>query len=186
MRALLLSIQQKYILEALRKLDFIRKRQLAVLVRRKFQRPGLEISDAGLNAMLHQLRVGCGSFRIDGEIIGLSGAQPDDLHLEAIDVMLELAEGVPEDFTVRVEWPELLRFSWGGNHPRLFTVAGLSTPSPPAVEALAQKKRVVWIASGGDACQTGSVLEGLAFPPKHFFAARLPDGSHRFYGSQEP
>lgn len=26
-------------------------------------------------------------------------------------------------------------------------------------------------------------LDKLALPPKHFFAARQPDGSHRFYAS---
>ncbi len=183
---MLFSIQQKYIMEVLRKLGFIRVQQLAVLVRGRFQRPDFVISDAGLNAMLRQLRTGTGSVFLDGGIVRLSGVQPDLPRLEAIDVMLELAEGAPEDFTVRVERPELLRFSWGGDQLRSFTVAELSVPARPAVEALAQKKRVVWIAAGGDACQTGSVPEGLSLPPKHFFAARLPDGSHRFYGSQEP
>ena len=28
--------------------------------------------------------------------------------------------------------------------------------------------------------------EGLTLPPKHFFAARQTDGSHRFYGSNGP
>jgi len=186
-RVVLLSIQQKYIMEALRKLGFIRRQQLAVLVRGKFQRPDFEISDASLNAMLRQLRTGTGSVFLDGDLVRLSGVQPDLLRLEAIDVMLELTEGAPEDFTVRVEHPELLRFSWGGDQLRTFTVAELSAPVRPTVEALAQKKRVVWIsAADGDACQVGSVPEGLALPPKHFFAARLPDGSHRFYGSQNP
>ena len=41
-------------------------------------------------------------------------------------------------------------------------------------------ERIVWIADSGEA------LQGLALPPKHFFAARQPDGSHRFYGSNGP
>ena len=176
---MLLSVQQKYILEVLRKLGFIRRRQLAVLVRWRFRRPGQEISDAFLNAMLRQLRAGTSGIFLDDELVFLSPPRPDSLRLEAIDVMLELAEGAPEDFTVRVERPAILRFSWGDDL-RLFTVAELSAPIRPALETLARQTLVVWISADGAA------PEGLALPPKHFFAARQPDGSHRFYGSNGP
>ncbi len=182
---MLLSIQQKYILEVLRKLRVLRREQLAALVRGKFQRPGFEITDARMEAMLRQLRSGMGDVCLDGQFVLLSGASPNSLLLEALDVMLELAEGKPEDFTVRVDRPGILRFSWG-NNLRLFTVAELSATIRPIVELLAQEKRVVWISGGGIPCQTGSVPEGLILPPKHFFAARLEDGSHRFYGSNVP
>ncbi len=79
-----------------------------------------------------------------------------------------------------MERPELLRFSWGGDKLRLFTVAELSTPVRPAVEMLASRKRVVWISTDGVAS------EGLTLPSKHFFAARQADNSHRFYGSKGP
>ncbi len=176
---MLLSIQQKYILDALRKLGCIRRRQLAALVREKFRCPDMEISDARLEAMLRQLRTGCGNFRIDGEYVSSPGVQPDALRLEAIDVMLELTEGTPEDFSTRLEPPGLLRFS-GGDDLRLFTVAALSSPSRSTVESLADRKCVVWLSAGGVA------PEGLVLPPKHFFAAPRPDGSHRFYGSNGP
>ena len=176
---MLLSVQQKYILEVLRKLGFIRRRQLAVLVRRRFRRTDQEISDAFLNAMLRQLRVGTSGIFLDDDLVFLSPPRPDSLRLEAIDVMLELAEGAPEDFTVRVERPAILRFSWGDNL-RLFTVAELSAPIRPALEILAWQTRVVWISADGAA------PEDLTLPPKHFFAARQADGSHRFYGSNGP
>ena len=172
----LLSIQQKYILEVPRKLGCIRRRQLETLVREKFRRPDMEISTARLDAMLRQLRAGNGDVRSDGELVRITGAQPDALRLEAVDVMLELAEGKPEDFTTRVDCPGILRFSWGPDL-RLFTVAELSMPIRPALEALAHQKRVVWLT------ESGTPPEGLTLPPRHFFAARLPDGSHRFYGS---
>lgn len=182
---MLLTVQQKYILEVLRKLHFIRRRQLAMLLGKKFQHPDSEISEVRLDAMLRQLRAGNSGVFLDGDLVRLSGARPDPLCLEALDVMLELAEGVPEDFTTRVERPGILRFSWGDSL-RLFTVAELSAPVRPTVELLAQKKRVVWIAGTGAPCQTGSVPEGLSLPAGHFFAARLEDGSHRFYGSNRP
>lgn len=165
---MLLFVQQKYILEVLRKLGFIRRRQLAVLVRWRFRRPGQEISDAFLNAMLRQLRVGTSGIFLDDELVFLSPPRPDSLRLEAIDVMLELAEGAPEDFTTRVERPAILRFSWGDGL-RLFTVAELSAPIQPTLEALARQGRVVWIT------KSGVPPEGLALPPKHFFTARQPD-----------
>ncbi len=174
---MLLSVQQKYILEVLRKLGFIRRQQLAVLVRGKFQH--LEISDTRLDAMLRQLRAGNGGIFLEGEMVHLSGARPDALRLEAVDVMLELAEGRPEDFTTRVERPGILRFSWGDDL-RLFTVAELSAPIRPTVETLVHLKRVVWIT------ENGVPPESLTLPPKHFFAARQTDGSHRFYGSNGP
>lgn len=175
----LLSIQQKYILEVLRKLGCIRRRQLETLVREKFRRPDLEISTARLDAMLRQLRAGNSDVRSDGELVWITGAQPDALRLDAVDVMLELAEGKPEDFTTRVDCPGILRFSWGPDL-RLFTVAGLSAPIRPTVEALAHQKRVVWLS------ENGTPPEGLTLPPKHFFAARMEDGTHRFYGSNGP
>ena len=176
---MLLSKKKKYILEVLRKLGCVRRRQLDTLTREKFRRPDLEISKGRMDAMLRQLRAGMGDIRLDSEFVRLSGANPNTLLLEAVDVMLELAEKKPEDFKTRLESPELLCFSWG-SPVRLFTVAELSAPIQPTVELLVRKKRVVWISD------SGSIPEGLALPPKHFFAARLEDGSHRFYGSNGP
>lgn len=173
---MLLSIQQKYILEVLRKLGCIRKKQLLLMTQEKFRRPDIEVTETRMDAMLRQLRTGTGSVFWEGGLVCLSCPQPDSLRLEAIDVMLELAEGKPEDFTTRVERPGILRFSWGDDL-RLFTVAELSAPIRPTVEALASQKRMIWIS------ESGVPPEGLTLPPRHFFAARLPDGSHRFYGS---
>ncbi len=131
---MLLSIQQKYILEILRKLGYVRRRQLETLIREKFRRPDLEISGARLDAMLRQLRTGTGDVRVDSEFVWISGVQPNALRMEAVDVMLELAEGNPADFTTWVERPAILRFSWG-NDLRLFTVAALSAPIRPTVNA---------------------------------------------------
>lgn len=182
---MLLSIQQKYILEVLRKLGCIRRRQLETLTREKFRNSNLEVSSARLEAILRQLRTGTADVRMDGEFVWIFGAQPDALRLEAVDVMLELAEGKPEDFTTRVDRPGILRFSWGADL-RLFTVAELTEPVRPTIEALAHQKRVVWLT------ENGAVPKGLTLPPKHFFAARMAeaaprsDGSHRFYGSNGP
>jgi hypothetical protein len=39
-----------------------------------------------------------------------------------------------------------------------------------------REERIVWFA------EDGKMPNELLLPPKHFFAARLEDGTHRFYG----
>ena len=177
---MLLSVQQKYILEALRKLGCVRKDQLHALVRGKFQRTDFEISTARMEAMLRQLRAGVGDFRLDGDFARLARGQPDANRLEAIDVMLELSEGVPQDFTTKLETPRLLRFALGGDKLRLFSVALLSCTADPQHISRERSERIVWISN------SGTPPQGLILPPKHFFAARQQDSSHRFYGSNGP
>lgn len=175
MTPVLLSVQQKYIVEVLRKLGYIRHRQLQALVQGKFL--AIDISDRRMEAMLRQLRFAVGDVYLDSSAVWLGKAKPDFRRLEAVDVMLELAEGRPQDFSARCQSPELLRFSLEGNSPRLFTVATISDPLHSSVQARDSPGRVVWISDNGAA------PPGLALPPKHFFAVRQPDGSHRFYGS---
>lgn len=175
---MLLSVQQKYILEALRKLGCVRQDQLHTLVQGKF--PDQKVSETRIEAMLHQLRYGLGDFRLDGGFVYLARGQPDAARLEAIDVMLELSEGAPQDFTVKVDSPRLLRFALGGDKLKLFSVAMLSHVSDPQQLQRERSERVVWISDGG------RPPDGLTLPPKHFFAARQADGSHCFYGSNGP
>lgn len=177
---MLLSIQQKYILEALRKLGCVRKDQLHALVRGKFQRSGFEVGEVHMAAMLRQLRHGLGDFHMDGDFVYLARGQPDSARLEAIDVMLELSEGAPQDFTVKVDSPKLLRFALDGDKLKVFSVAKLSHVSDPRLIQRERSERIVWISD------SGTPLEGLTLPLKHFFAARQADGSHRFYGSNGP
>ncbi len=173
-----LSTQQKFILDALKKLNCVRQRQLHALVRGRFQQDGFEITQARMDAMLRQLRTGMADVRVDGELVWLSNAQPDARRLEAIDVMIELTGGKPGVISTSAEPPRLLRFAYGDDL-RPFTVASLDT-APAGLLERGKAERIVWIADSGEA------LQGLALPPKHFFAARQPDGSHRFYGSNGP
>lgn len=177
---MLLSVQQKYILEILRKLGCVQKDQLHALVYGKFQSPKFEVNNARMAAMLRQLRSGLGDFHMDGDFVYLARGQPDTARLEAIDVMLELSESVPQDFTVKVDSPRLLRFGLGGYKLKLFSVARLSHVSDPRLIQRERSERIVWIND------SGTPPEGLTLPPKHFFAARQADGSHRFYGSNGP
>ena len=170
-----LSIQQKFILDVLKKLNCVRRRQLHALVRGRFQQDGFEITQARMDAMLRQLRAGTVDVRVDGELVWLSNAQPDARRLEAIDVMLELTGGKPQEFSRSRKPPRLLRFAYGDDL-HLITVASLDA-APAELLERGRAERIVWIADSGEA------PKGLTLPPKHFFAARQSDGSHRFYGS---
>ena len=92
--------------------------------------------------------------------------------------MIELTGGRPGVISASAEPPCLLRFAFG-DELRLFTVASLDT-APAGLLERGRAERIVWISD------TGAIPQGLALPPKHFFAARQPDGSHRFYGSNGP
>ncbi len=174
---MILSTHQKFVLDTLRKLGCVRQRQLHVLTRERFRQADLEITRTRMDAMLRQLRMGAADVRVDDELVWLSRQEPDFRRLEAIDVMIELTGGKPQNFSARLEPPCLLRFSFGGDSSlKLFAVASTDI-SPPEQLEQARKERVIWISDCGEP------TKGLALPPKHFFAARQPDGSHRFYGS---
>lgn len=172
---MLLSIQQKYIMTVLRELRCLRAGQLQTILQGRFDWQEPETARRRMDTMLRQMRGGMGDFHSDAEFVWLGSVQPDARVLEAVDVMLELSEGRPQDFSAAVRSPELLRFTLEGNSLRLFTVATLSDPLAAADPS--RPGRTVWISD------SGTSPPGLTLPPKHFFAARQPDGSHRFYGS---
>ena len=74
----------------------------------------------------------------------------------------------------------MLRFALDGDKLKLFSVARLAHVSDPRLIRRERSERIVWIND------SGTPPEGLTLPPKHFFAARQADGSHRFYGSNGP
>lgn len=169
---MLMTTKQKFILDVLKKLGCVWRRQVYALLRGHFEQADFKVTRSGVDAMLRQLRMGTADVRLDDELVWLSHAQPDARRLEAVDVMLELTEGRPETFSVSQEPPRLLRFTYA----RPFSVASLDIAPPESLER-GRAERIVWISDNGNAPQ------GLALPPKHFFAARQPDGTHRFYGS---
>ena len=174
-----LSIQQKFILDTLKKLNCVRRRQLHALVRGRFQQDGFEVTQARMDAMLRQLRAGTADVRLDDGLVWLSNAQPDARRLEAIDVMIELTGGKPQEFSASREPPRQLCYAYGDDGIRPFTVASLDA-APAELLERGKAERIVWIADSGEP------PKGLMLPPKHFFAARQPDGTHRFYGSNGP
>ena len=178
---MLLTVQQKYILDILKKLPCLRAEQLRRLVAARFRHPDLETSRRRMSAMLRQLSTFQREVSLTEEFICYDGAQPDLRKLEALDVMLELTKDAPDDFTAQVKSPLQLRFLWGGDKLRLFTVISFSAVGVTGTYSERQRsERVIWISDNG------AMPENLSLPSKHFFAVRQSDGSHRFYGSSEP
>lgn len=178
---MLLSIQQRYILELLKKTGYMRYNQLYILTREYFKRSEmeLEISAKRMEVMLNQMRNI--NVKIDGDVVRLSLSEPNILRLEAIDIMLELTDGHVLDFKTRLDYPEILKFISEDEHAKAITVAVLPDDSTTAAEIVEayKAKRMVWFSVDGQ-------LPGqLQFPKKHFFAERQKDSSHKFYGCKD-
>lgn len=175
---MLLSIQQKETLHLLRELGCLHERQLLTLLRGKYSSGGRELSLVAVQTMLRQLRHLRGDICLKDGLGFLHSQKVSPLHLEAVDVALELTGGAPEHLR-RGAPPVLLRFSLSGEHIRLFTVAQLTGPSSVQAVQRVPMEHIIWIS------ETGRIPEGLTLPEKHFFAARTNDGTHRFFSSQE-
>lgn len=172
-----LSIQQRYILELLRKAGYLRCQQLLILTREKFRPQGIEITEIQMETMLRQLRNGT-DIRLSGDVVQCSMSEPDPYRLEAIDIMLELSGGRQQDFKVHLPAPAVLRFAYGEDKLKIMTVALMSggDSALPDIMERHRAERIVWFT------EDGALPEELMLPAKHFFAARQPDGTHRYYG----
>ena len=80
---MLLSKQQRYVLDVLQRLGCVRKNQLEALLKVRFFPPEKEVSPGLLDAMLRQFRCGNIEVRREGDVIFLPGRQPDERLLEA-------------------------------------------------------------------------------------------------------
>lgn len=177
---MLLSRQQKYILEVLKQLKCLRFGQLHALVRAHYRAQGVEIGEERMAVMLRQLQTLTNFIRIQDGIVSYGDREADPRRLEAVDVMLELTEAKPVFYSVeRLRAPLLLRF-FGGEEGTgyLFSVAWLDAATGPAAVPRMKGERIIWLSD----CAT----EVLTLPRHQFFAARQEDGTHRFYGSDEP
>ena len=108
---MLLSKPQKYMIDTLKELKYLRISQLHALTRNAFQ-PQMNIAPHHTEIMLRQLRTITSVVRIKGDIVSYGERSPDARLLEAIDVMLELTENRPSYFSCQgILSPRLLCFS---------------------------------------------------------------------------
>ena len=177
---MLLSIQQKYILSLLREFRCLRKRQMAAFVQSRFCQMDLNITEKRLEVMLRQLRACVGDMRMDGDLVFFGKTLPDATQLEAVDVMLELCGGAPKEYSTRVNRPFLLRFVFGDMQVKTFTVVPASELASLSELTRQKSERFIWLSG------PLTYPEEILLPPKSYLAVRQADGTHRFYGSEEP
>lgn len=174
-----LSIQQRYLLDLIKRLAFARRKQLYALAAGQTGLPGGTIQPHHVDAMLTQLRHCLPEIRFDGDLVLYGRPSPSEDLLEAVDVMLELAGNKVLDF--RAESGQegiLLRFMTESEGKlrlfcvlRYFEAQALKLPELP----VRPTERVIFLMGGGrPPCKP-------PLPYKHFFALRGENGTHRFF-----
>lgn len=178
---MILTRQQKFIVEALKQLKYARVRQLQAMAETHFGPQGVEIGEYRMGVMLRQLRTASNFVFLQKDLVLYGRREISERYLEAIDVMLELTENTPLFYSCeRLEEPVLLRFGGDGEMlGLLFSVAHLDIPARIAATSRMKGERIVWISDSVD-------MSSVTLPKHHFFAHRQQDGTHRFYGSTEP
>lgn len=92
---MLLSNQQKYILEILKEFKYLRVRQLHALVQAHYRTQGIKIDERRMEIMLRQMRTGTNYVWLRGDVVSYGDRRIDPRLLEALDVMLELTKAQP-------------------------------------------------------------------------------------------
>ena len=178
---MLLSDQQKYIISVLKQVKYMRLRQLYSLTVQHYRKGQFEISQHRMDVMLRQLRTGTNFVYFQEDVVCYGKRAVDEHYLEAIDVMLELTYCEPEFFSCeRLEPPRLLRFTGQSRKLSfLHTVAWMDAPYRIMAIQRMKGERLIWISDRSNGY-------GIELPRHHILAVRQEDGTHRFFGSQEP
>lgn len=178
---MILTNQQKYIVDVLKQLKYARISQLHAMTRTHFAAHGVEIGEHRMETMLRQLRMASNFVFLQKDLVTYGCRETSEHYLEAIDVMLELTGNTPIFYSCdRLQEPVLLRFGGDGDMlGLLFSVSYLDIPGRIAAAPRMKGERIIWISDSVDMCS-------IVLPKHHFFARRQQDGTHRFYGSTEP
>lgn len=178
---MILSNQQKYIVEVIKQLKYLRVRQLHAMIQTHYAPQGIEIGEHRLDLMLRQLRMASNFVFLQKDLVTYGRREISEHYLEAIDVMLELTENAPIFYSCeRLQTPVLLRFGGDGDMlGLLFSVSLLDIPGRIAAAPRMKGERIVWISDSVD-------MSHIVLPKHHFFACCQQGGTHRFYGSTEP
>lgn len=170
-----------FILEILKEFKYLRVRQLHALVQAHYRTQGIKIDERRMEIMLRQMRTGTNYVWLRGDVVSYGDRRIDPRLLEALDVMLELTKAQPGFYSKDgLHEPFLLRFTGNGKGAGyLFSVAWLDAATHIATVPRMKGERIIWIS------ESGSFGE-IDLPRHHFFAARQKDGTHRFFGSNEP
>lgn len=165
----------------LKEFKYLRVRQLHAMVRTHYRAQGIEIDARRMEIMLRQMRTGTNYVWLRGDVVSYGDRRIDPRLLEALDVMLELTKAQPGFYSKDgLHEPFLLRFTGNGKGAGyLFSVAWLDAATHIATVPRMKGERIIWIS------ESNSFGE-INLPRHHFFAVRQEDGTHRFFGSNEP
>lgn len=144
---MLLSNQQKYILEILKEFKYLRVRQLHALVQAHYRTQGIKIDERRMEIMLRQMRTGTNYVWLRGDVVSYGDRRIDPRLLEALDVMLELTRVQPGFYSKDgLHEPFLLRFTGNGKGAGyLFSVAWLDAATHIATVPRMKGERIIWI-----------------------------------------
>ena len=177
---MILTKQQRYVLDILDKLGCARKDQLGTLLHAKFYPPEKPLPAGLMDSLLRQFAFCNIRLNTEGDAVFLPGKKPESDRLAAVDVMLELSMATPTEFWAE-KGPFLLHFSVAGDRVNLFAVlhaARCSEIDVRAPPALNPSERVVILLDGE--CRPPA----LALPNPQFYAIRQENGTHRFFAKE--
>lgn len=168
---MLLTKQQKYLLEVLERIGCAEQRQLAALLQKAFAFSSLDDAMRVTNACVQQMRSG-GLLQISEDGIVYVCDYVNSEMINATAVMLELSAAQPESFYA-VDKHILLRFSLGEPSFKQFVIVSGSDP-PPEREIRQDEKIIVMLPN--------SIRpEAFSYTRPVIFAIRQENGTHRFF-----
>lgn len=168
---MLLTRQQEFMLEVLKRLGCIRTEQMAVLLRQKFAIFSQAAAERIVHAALLQLKHCNSALRMEQDIACFAGWGIDPDRLDAISVMLELVGDALFDFAAETP-PILLRFVVEQPKPAAFAVVRNRHDHLPP-HFFPAEKVIILLHEG----------ERPSFFPvdnTQIFAVKREDGSYRF------
>ena len=176
---MLLTNQQKCIMEILSKVGCIRRDQLLALLYGKYRERVMTMRPEHLTPMLRQLSGISHAVCVEDDVIRLITKTANPLLLESIDVMLEITGGCPLQFSIPASLPALLCFLFG-DELTAYYVAALTAerePSSRRIE-LGEKERLIWLP------EHSLALQGKELPDRQIIAQKQKDGTHRFFANK--
>ena len=174
---MLLTNQQKFLLDVLKRLGCVRESQLVSLIRPVFCQQRPDIAPTLVASSMRQLLRGDFGLRQEGDVFLGRGAEANPALLESVDVMLELSADAPTSY--RTAPPALLRFSVPDrNSPGAFLVARYGDDAA-RMEPVAEERIILLFDGRGRP-------DPLPVSNKQFFAVRLENGKHRFFALDGP
>lgn len=168
---MLLTKQQKYLLEVLERIGCAEQRQLAALLQKAFAFSSLDDAMRVTNACVQQMRSG-GLLQISEDGIVYVCDYVNSEMINATAVMLELSAAQPPEDFCAVGGHILLQFSLG--EPGFKQFAIVSGSAPPPEHELRQEETIIALLPNG-------AKPELSYARPIIFAIRQEDGTHRFF-----